>query len=50
MPDWLVLLIGLVAVVVVARLVLRLVWRWRLLVGAALVVAALSHYGPGLPG
>lgn len=43
MPEWAVLLIGLAAVVVVARLVLRLMARWWLLllvgIGAAVLLA-----------
>lgn len=46
MPEWAVLLIGLAAVVLVARLVLRLVSRWWLwIVGAVLLVAVLQTGG-----
>lgn len=50
MPEWLWLLAGLAAVVVVARLVLRLVSRWWLwIVGAVLLVVVLQAGGiPGL--
>lgn len=49
MPEWL-LLIGLAAVVVVARIVLRMAARWWLwLVGAVALVAVLQAGGiPGL--
>lgn len=43
MPEWVLLLVGLVAVVLVARLVLRMVARWWLwIVGAVLLVAVLQ--------
>lgn len=46
MPEWAVLLIGLAAVVLVARLVLRLMARWWLwIVGAVLLVAVLQTGG-----
>jgi len=46
MPEWLWLLVGLAAVVLVARLVLRLMARWWLwIVGAVLLVAALQTGG-----
>lgn len=46
MPEWAVLLIGLAAVVVAARIVLRLMARWWLwIVGAVLLVAALQTGG-----
>lgn len=50
MPEWVLLLVGLVAVVLVARLVLRLVARWWLwLVGAVALVVVLQSGGiPGL--
>lgn len=50
MPEWMALLIGLAAVVLVARLVLRLFSRWWLwLVGAVLLVVVLQAGGiPGL--
>lgn len=46
MPEWAVLLIGLAAVVVAARVVLRLMARWWLwIVGAVLLVAVLQTGG-----
>lgn len=43
MPNWLLLLVGLAATVVVARIVLRLMARWWLwIVGAVLLVAVLQ--------
>lgn len=46
MPNWLLLLVGLAATVVVARIVLRLAARWWLwIVGAVLLVAALQTGG-----
>ena len=50
MPEWVVLLIGLAAVVLVARVVLRLVSRWWLwIVGAVALVVVLQSGGiPGL--
>lgn len=50
MPEWAVLLIGLAAVVVAARIVLRLFSRWWLwIVGAVALVVVLQSGGiPGL--
>lgn len=50
MPEWLLLLVGLAATVVVARIVLRMAARWWLwLVGAVALVAVLQAGGiPGL--
>lgn len=46
MPEWLWLLVGLAAVVLVARVVLRLMARWWLwIVGAVLLVAVLQTGG-----
>lgn len=46
MPEWVLLLVGLVALVVVARLVLRMVARWWLwLVGAVALVVVLQSGG-----
>lgn len=43
MPNWLLLLVGLAATVVVARIVLRMAARWWLwIVGAVLLVAVLQ--------
>lgn len=49
MPEWAVLLIGLAAVVLVARLVLRLVSRWWLWIVGAVLVAVVLQSG-GIPG
>lgn len=48
MPEWVLLLVGLVAVVLVARLVLRMVARWWLWIVGAVLVVVLVQSG-GLP-
>lgn len=45
MPEWMVLLLGLAAVVLVARMVLRLVARWWLLLVVGIGAAVLLSNG-----